>query len=405
MHVIVVEIEPSSFRGGQELSLLEVCRGLSQRGHKISLLYLKSGDLIEQYQTFCSNIIQIHDYHLDRKNIQRLFNFIVDIFKVPVGENAVVYGNRYHDVFFGYILALFHKASFVCHLRLPPPAGVDRQQATGLQGAKRFITISQQTKLDWVQSGLIEEEKLDVVYNTINSEKFKPPKNFIQTRKEWNLPLDTKVISYIGRLDREKGLETLITAFALLHKHKPNTQLLIAGKPLSTEKNYQDYLEQLCSDLGITQSVNFLGHMSNPVTLYQVSDITVVPSIWPEPFGRVLIESMACGTPVVASRTGGIPEILTGAFQSGLFEPGNAEELCDRLINRLNWRDTSPQLGKQCRDYVLSTFRYDHMVNNIENVLLKSIRSPAKRFSLKPLRGLISGSPKMENVSQPNVWL
>ena len=61
--------------------------------------------------------------------------------------------------------------------------------------------------------------------------------------------------------------------------------------------------------------------------LLRASDVTVLPSIWSEPFGRIAIESMACETPVVASRVGGIPEILTGEFAEGLFEPGSSTDL------------------------------------------------------------------------------
>jgi glycosyltransferase involved in cell wall biosynthesis len=58
-----------------------------------------------------------------------------------------------------------------------------------------------------------------------------------------------------------------------------------------------------------------------------------------EPFGRTIVESMACGTSVVGSRTGGIPEILIGEFQNGLFEPGNERDLADTLSRIMNWRD------------------------------------------------------------------
>lgn len=405
MHIIVLENEPSSFRGGQELSLLEVCRGLSQRGHSITLLYLNPGDLLEHYQQFCTKILKVDDYDYDRRKFWHLLKFFANIWKIPVGRSSVIYSNRYHDVSFGYLLARLKRSSFVCHLRLPPPDGLGRQHIRGIKGANKFITTSKQTQLDWIQSGFLNEEKIDVVHNTINPQKFLPPENFSQTRKEKNIPIATKVILYVGRLDREKGLETLIRAFALLQKNSPSSRLLIAGKTLSTEKAYQKFLEQLCADLGVEKSVDFLGHISDTVSLYQTSDVTVLPSLWSEPFGRVILESMACGTPVVASRVGGIPEVLTGEFQQGLFEPGNEQDLLAKLTGILNWRETTPQIGKRCREYVLDKFRPDKMVDSIEKVLLKAVPPPSTGTTVKRPFWSIGAAQKAGDAPQPNSLL
>ncbi|MBD1906876.1 glycosyltransferase family 4 protein [Trichocoleus sp. FACHB-6] len=374
MHLIVLENEPSSVRGGQELSLLDVCHGLSKRGHTITLLYLKEGNLIEQYREFSIDLVNIKSYILDRSTINYFFDFFADILKISANQNSVVYSNRYHDVFFGYVLSVFKKIPSVCHLRLPPPPGFGRPHTIGLKGTKQFITISQQTKLDWINSG-VSADKIDVVYNAINTELFKVPENFYDLRIKWDIAEDVKVISYVGRLDKEKGIETLLKAFSLLLKSGYKLRLFIAGKPLSTEQEYQNSLEELVTNLGIKEHTSFLGHVNDTTSLYQVSDVTVLPSLWPEPFGRTIIESMACGTPVVASRTGGIPEILTGEFERGLFETGNERDLADKLLKIMHWRDSYPHLQQRCRTHVLCNFDRENMINSIEKVFMKVIKN------------------------------
>lgn len=101
--------------------------------------------------------------------------------------------------------------------------------------------------------------------------------------------------------------------------------------------------------------------------------MTVMPSLWPEPFGRVIIESMASGTPVVASYTGGIPEVMTGALRSQLVEPGNEYELATVLDRILDWRSHDPTLGERSRAHVLNQFSLEKMVDGIETVLLKVV--------------------------------
>lgn len=391
MHIIVLENQPSSQRGGQELILLDVCRGLSQRGHSISLLYLEEGNLLKQYQEFCTDLVKVNTFLLDKSTITNSFTFFPDILRIPASKNSVVYSNRYHDIVFAFFLSLFKSIPFVCYLQLPPHDNrFGYLRTLALKSVSRFIALSKQTKLDWVNTGL-KAEKIDVVHVGINSEVYKPAEDFSAIRKQWNIPKDIRVISYIGRLDREKGLEILINAFALLARSGIKARLLIAGRPVAHStpeegEQYKKSLEQLSTNLGVENDVSFLGHVTNTASVYQVSDVTVLPSVWSEPFGRVIIESMACGTPVVASRTGGIPEILTAEFENGLVEPGNEEALLDALKRIVNWRDQDPQLGDRCREHVLAKFNLDKMIDGIEKVLLKvsrkknSSQTPVKNF-------------------------
>ncbi len=375
MHIIALENHPSSLRGGQELFLLETCRGLARRGHSISLLYINEGNLLEEYQKFSTHIFKVDSFCIDRSNISRIFNFFADIWNTPTSPSSVVLSNQYHDTLFGSLLALFKNISHICFLQLPPlEHGFPRPLAIGLKGVKHFIAVSNQTKLDWIKNGF-EPKKIDVVHNGTNSDIFKPPLSFSLNREKWNIPENTKIISYVGRLDREKGLETLIKAFALFKKSCQDSKLLVAGKPLTQGEEYKKSLEQLVIDLGIEQDVNFLGHVANTTSVYQVSDVAVLPSLWSEPFGRSNIESMACGIPVVASRIGGITEILTGEFQNGLFEPGNEYDLANTLDRIVYWRDKDPTLGKRCRDHILSKFTLDTMVDGIEKVLLRVVKT------------------------------
>lgn len=238
-----------------------------------------------------------------------------------------------------------------------------------MHGAKHLIAVSSQTKIDWIKQGF-KEDRINVVYNGINIEKFQPSVHVSITKKEWGISDDVEIISYIGRLDKEKGLETLIRGFSLFIKTHKNAKLLIAGKPVCHTDEYKKSLEHLTSELGIADSVKFLSHLTNPVPLYQISNVTVLTSSHSEPFGRTIIESMACGTPVVANRTGGIPEILTGEFQRMLCEPGNVQDFADTLNFVLKWKNLDPQLSARCREHILHNFNVDKMVDGIEKAIL-----------------------------------
>lgn len=373
MNIVVLENQPSSRRGGQELSLFDVCQELAAKGHSITLLYTSTGNLLEQYATFCDRLIQVSHYRFDAKRpLRSLGALLSDLRKTYAVKADVVYSNQYHDSFFGYLLACLKRVPFVCHLRLPPPDKLGWQWNLGMQGAKQLISVSAHTKQAWSQVGF-SPEIIDVVHNGIDETKFLPTETLLLPRQQLNLPKTGFIVSYVGRLDRHKGTETLIKGFAELRKTNPSVHLAIAGKTHNDNAAYLTELQSLTAHLNVKDAVTFLGHVDSPAQVYQASDLVVLPSEWPEPFGRTVIESLSCGVPVVASRVGGIPEILTDQLSQGLFESANPQSLAQRLQQHILWREHTPRLGEECRRHVVDHFALHSALKKIETTLLKAV--------------------------------
>lgn len=384
MHLIALEQEPTSLRGGQELNLLEICHQLAKRGHRITLLHERPGNLLDQYREFCDQTIKVNSYGFDRRRIGDVVNFLpslASLTQIPFSKDSIIFSNVYHTVFYGYLLSLYRKIPLVCYLQVPP-FDFNRQRLLGLKNVDKFISVSHQTKLNWVNAGY-DANKIDVVLNGTDTEKFKPAVDREAVRSQWQIPADTKVISYIGRLDKEKGVETLLQAFALMIKNGMKAQLLIAGSPVlhvnpekqlecvDERKKYQQSLFDLTTRLGIDNQVNFLGRITNTPELYQASDVTVVPSRWPDPCPRVVLEAMSAGTPLVASKIGGIPEVLTGEFTNHLVEPDQPAALAETLGRVIGWREQDPSLGQRCRQHIINHFSINSMIDGIEESLLQ----------------------------------
>lgn len=256
MNIVILENQPSSRRGGQELSLFDVCHGLAAKGHSITLLYTATGNLLEQYATFCHCLIKVNHYRFDAKRpLRSLSTLLPDLAKTALAKADVVYSNQYHDSFFGYVLSRAKRIPFVCHLRLPPPAQLGWQWKLGMQGADRLIAVSAHTKQEWRQVGC-SAESIDVVYNGIDETKFLPApaiSGFSNSHGRLNLPDDCFIISYVGRLDRHKGVETLMKGFAELSKTTSSSHLAIAGKPHNDNANYLDELKSLAEQLNVSE--------------------------------------------------------------------------------------------------------------------------------------------------------
>jgi glycosyltransferase involved in cell wall biosynthesis len=136
-------------------------------------------------------------------------------------------------------------------------------------------------------------------------------------------------ILFNGRLDREKGVEQLLRAFALVSAANPHATLRIAGRgPL------RDPLETVARELGVERQVKFLGWQEPAQIEREIAEAWVVaaPSLWPEPLGLVALEAMVRGIPVIASSIGGFAEIVEHGVSGTLVKNGDVGALAEGLI-------------------------------------------------------------------------
>lgn len=387
MRIVVLENEPSSQRGGQELSLVDICEKLAARGHQIYFLYVDPGDLLARYEKFCAKILRVTGYNIDRARFTRSSaGFTKSFFLVAAQcrDADVIYANQYHDTLFGGLLAQFLHKPFVCHLRLPPPLPICGQYRLGLERATRFITISKANLDEWTGVKL-PPDRIELVYNGIDPARYRAPGLRDQTRASLGLEPGVFTLIYVGRLDTTKGVELLLDGFTLFRERVPNCHLLVVGTPIlfptaSARSAYFDALKERAVLNGVEGAVSWLGRRSDVNALCEASDVLVMPSRWPEAFGRSLIEAMSCGIPTIGSRVGGIPEIMTGEFDQYLFQEGSAAGLAEKLVLISDWRERDPDLSRRCREHVAHNFTLETAAAGVESVLLRAIPAGYSRW-------------------------
>lgn len=147
-------------------------------------------------------------------------------------------------------------------------------------------------------------------------------------------------VGFIGRLDPTKGVETLLKAFSAYQR--TDAELWIAG---TGDPQYQAALQASTDD----SRVRFLGRVS-PRDFYPLVDVVVVPSLWNDTFPGVVFESLAFGKPVIGSRRGGIPEMITDGENGLLFEPGRPEELVEAIRRLGEHGELRDKMGRAARD-------------------------------------------------------
>ena len=134
---------------------------------------------------------------------------------------------------------------------------------------------------------------------------------------------------------------------------------------------YESHLRQLVSEAGLTENVLFLGWVT-PVdipTLLQKFDVLVLPSSWPEPFSRAVLEGMISGLVVVATRTGGTPEIIIDGENGVLFTPNEVDDLVKKIAHLLDEPESRHRIGSAGKQTILERFTMTKMMDQMEGFL------------------------------------
>jgi glycosyltransferase involved in cell wall biosynthesis len=233
----------------------------------------------------------------------------------------------------------------------------------------RIIAVSNGVREDIVKSNSIAiREKVVTVYNGINVEPFLDS-GLAREQARIRLDLPPKqgfVYGTVGRLVETKGQKVLLRAFATVFERYPDSWLIFAGAGRLESK-----LRGLATDLDIHERVVFLGFRSDIPEILKAYDVFVLPSI-AEGLPGALLEAMAAGIPVIASRVGGVPEILNSPDLGVMVSPSAVDEL-SMAMKQLRSMDEigRDELGKALRQRVLEQFTKGKMVSAMTEEYMK----------------------------------
>jgi D-inositol-3-phosphate glycosyltransferase len=240
-----------------------------------------------------------------------------------------------------------------------PPARLAAERLIATT-ADRIVVASRHEKHLLVALYGADEPRIDVVPCGVDLERFYPTDKEA-ARRELGLRDGERIILFVGRIEPLKGIDILISAAAQLHDDE-NFQVLIVGGDGRAEEQVRQ-LREHAERLGVDHHVSFVGavdHEKLPV-YYNAADVCVVPSYY-ESFGLVAVESMACGTPVVASRVGGLTSTINDG-QTGYLIPWRCPEpFAERLELLLDNDELRASFGQAARKAV-ERFRWANVAD------------------------------------------
>jgi glycosyltransferase involved in cell wall biosynthesis len=230
----------------------------------------------------------------------------------------------------------------------------------------RFIVLSKAFGTILHQNYQIPWSKIHVIPGGVDTERFNSNLSPQQAREQLNWPQERIILFTPRRLVHRMGLDKLLSAIAQIKPHLPDVWLAVAGKgPLRAS------LEQQTTELELSDHVKFLGYLPDELlpVAYQAADLTVIPSQSLEGFGLVLLESLACGTPVLCTPVGGMPEILEQFSPQLITDSSEVEAIATRLAEFLTGQLSMPS-RTACRDYACTHFSWSKIAQQVRQVLL-----------------------------------
>ncbi len=208
--------------------------------------------------------------------------------------------------------------------------------------------------------------RVHTIHNGTDSDRF-PVKHAgeSQFRNRYGIPADSFLVCAIGQICARKGLRELLEAFCVGQAQSPEMHLAIVGKAVfQHEESYRDSLVEFVYAKGLADRVHFTGELRDVSPALQAADLLVLNS-FEEPFGLVLVEAMSSGTPVLATRVGGVPEIVIDSHNGWLVERGDTAALASKLLGLSRNRGQLERAARVALETTCPQFSHERFLSKV----------------------------------------
>lgn len=231
-----------------------------------------------------------------------------------------------------------------------------------LEDASTVIALTETERKQYKEMG-VPEDKIEIIPNGINLSEYQNLPERGKFRKKYNINNNEKVILYLGRINKIKGIDLLIRSFVDVSKELKGTKLVIVGP----DDGFKNCLINLLKKLQLEDTILFTGPLYNKdkLSAYVDADAYVLPSFY-ETFPNTVIESCACGTPIIITDRCGISDMVKDKV--GLVVEYEKTSLTTGLIKILRDDTLKNDLNKNCKGFVLEKFSLNDVITKVEEI-------------------------------------
>jgi glycosyltransferase involved in cell wall biosynthesis len=370
--LFVLRLDPAGKFGSIEEQALTLARSFRDRGSLFLPVFLRPLDS-ESARQYAQEGLGFEALDLSQFRLGALRHLIGLIRRHRI---EVVHWNFYHLLFNGYLWALTTlkpggEHYFTDHISRPA-TGPGPDSRGRLKSRLKRILAARYRKIlcvsDYVLARVREAAgpQAERIPHFINTDRFRPDPSVRRAVRQALGVREEFVALVVAYLIKDKGIDVAIRALSELPQ---DVVLWVVG-----EGPEQGNLQALARDLSLGHRVQFLGPRRHVEPLMQAADCALCPSVWAEAAGLVNLEALGCGLPVVASRVGGIPEIIEDGRTGFLFTPGDPRGLADRISRLLGDEQTRQRMSQQARSVALERFSTQSQIDEYLNLYAAEAR-------------------------------
>jgi glycosyltransferase involved in cell wall biosynthesis len=232
----------------------------------------------------------------------------------------------------------------------------------------RTMVCMTQAILDYCEKRGVRPLDARVVYDAVDDNWLQPKRPSAAVRADLGIPVEAPCVALAGNIQEWKGQRVLVDAMAQVVRTHPATHCLIVGGTHRAGTEYANALRQRAVELGLNGNVHFLGFREDVVDVMNATDIVVHASIRPEPFGRVILEGMLLGKPVVATAAGGVLELIEHARTGFLVPPNDVTALSTCLEEVLSDPVRAGAVGAEGQRWARERFSLARHVEEMSSI-------------------------------------
>lgn len=358
----------SSCHGGSSTSLLDIVTNLDRNAYEPIVVCPEEGPLPDRLRAADVATVIHRNTRLSKTTIIPFASDTLAFRKLIKRENiALVHSNVGGTRSSIVAAAYLARVPYVQHVRNKLSSTASRLM--GFRLATRIITNSD-SAAEPLRGDAKVFGKTQTLYNAVDLTLYNDDRDCRQELQLEGRP----VVGFVGQLIPRKGVLTVIDAFEAIRQQVPNAALVIVGCAPPDEPAYEQECRQRVKQLSLDDDVRFVGYRRDVPALMRTFDVFLFPTR-AEPFGKVVIEAMAAGCPVVASQVGGIPEIINSKEIGALIQPDIPEEAAKETLRFLTDADLAAQTGRAGATDVRQRFGVSQMVRKLESIYTEILQA------------------------------
>lgn len=354
----ILQVVSSSATSGAERHALHLAKYLSENGHQVEVICPESGFFAEHIQDLG---VQAHPRQMRRYGYLQTIAFMRRMMREQRVD--VVHTHLTRATYLGFLAGQLTKTPVVASVHVANHDNIYRLMA---RGRNRLIAVSSFVRGVLHGRG-VPDRFIDVVYNGTDFHDFAPGDK-TAVFSELQIPAERRLVGLVGRVCREKGQLLAVEAMPQLLRAHPEAHMMFVGR---IEPEFERELRQAIDDHGVRDRITLTGNRADVAQLIDACEFTTMPSQM-ETFGLAAIEAMARSRPVVASRVGGLTEVVLHE-ETGLLIDRTPEALAGAMNSMLDSPARLQEMGDSGRRVVEEKFTMRQMISGLQGVYRKAL--------------------------------